>query len=231
MPNPGAGQGVDALGCLGERAAGCFDRGQFRQPVRVHAGRHVQHRVGDVQIGDPGPAVGDPGRGDLPEHRGQDSAPAVLDPRAPDPLGTYDLGHAGLGQRPQGQVVLEQAPRDLPHPRSQHVLQLRVRHRRGARPGEIGRHLVEQPARGGERVLGHRQRAAAGPGRAHRAPVAASANSPGSGSARTPRSVSRLSFCRIVSTREAVASSPSAVHTSLHRNGPAVSANTAAIRR
>jgi hypothetical protein len=130
---------------------------------------------------------------DLAEYRGQGAGAAVLDPGALDPVGVHDIGHAGLGERPQGQVVLEQSPGHLAHRRAQHVLQLRMRHRRGLRPGKIGRHLLEQAARDGERVLGRGQRTVGRPGpTGHLRP--ASVNRPGSVSSRTPRSSQALEF-------------------------------------
>uniref|UniRef100_UPI00404022CB hypothetical protein n=1 Tax=Streptomyces sp. TG1A-60 TaxID=3129111 RepID=UPI00404022CB len=123
VADAGAGQHVDAVDRLGEGAAGGLGRGEPGQPQAVHPGRHVQCGVGQVQIGRAGGSVGDPGRCDLPEHRGQDPPPAPLDPGALD-TGRIDhrIGPL-LAHRAQIQMVLEQLPGHLAHPRREQVLQ------------------------------------------------------------------------------------------------------------
>lgn len=95
VPDAGAGVGVDPLAGVGEAAADGLDRGEPGQPVRVHSVRQVQHRIGGVQVPHTSAAIGDPNHGDLAEHRGQQPAPAPLDPRAPDTGGVHDLFQYG----------------------------------------------------------------------------------------------------------------------------------------
>src|SRR5690606_7264095 len=207
-------------------------RGEPGQPVRVHSVRKVQHRIGRVQVRHAGAAVGDPDHRDLAEHRGQGAVPAPLDPGALAAFGVHDLLTTRLVPGPQGQVVLEQLPGDLAHPRSQQILQLRVRHHRRLGGRQLRGDRGEQPSRGGEGVLALRERT---PGRPHRAHhpcfLPSTLNSPDEGSARIPRSTSLFSFERIPSTCRGSVPRPRCSHTSLQRIAAPEVANKAMISR
>jgi len=132
-----------------ERAAGGLDRGEVAQPVRVFLGRQVEHRVGGMQVGLPGCAVGQPRDLDRPEDGGKLAGVAGLDSASTDPVGGRDIDPA-LPHRPQVQVVLEQLAQQGAALDVEAVLELGVGEHGGVGAVEEGEHRVEPLTAGGE---------------------------------------------------------------------------------
>ena len=61
----------DRLPGLLERAAGCLDRGQAAQPVRVRLAGQVELRVGGIEVGVPAVPIRQPGHRDRAEDAAQ----------------------------------------------------------------------------------------------------------------------------------------------------------------
>jgi hypothetical protein len=85
---------ADRLDRLVERPAGGLDGGQLAKPMGVLLLGQVQHRVGRVQVGGPGGAVGDARDADLAEHRGQAAGVTALG------VGVLDSGCVGYVDQP-----------------------------------------------------------------------------------------------------------------------------------
>ena len=124
QPDPGGP--ADRLDRLVERPAGGLDGG-LAKPVGVLFLGQVQHRVGRVQVGGPGGAVGDACDAGLAEHCGQAPGVTGLGVGVPHP---GCVGHLGQPLFPLGthvQVVLQELPQQLPAVGLELLLQPRVR--------------------------------------------------------------------------------------------------------
>jgi len=144
--DPDPGDVLDRVGCLDERTAHRFPRGQPGQARGVQAVGQVQDLVQRVHVAHVRRRIGQPINGDPAEHGRHGADVVVLDPRPSHTVGSvHPAGYAFLRGRGCGDHGLQRGPHQVPAAGPQRFLGLSQRHRPDRRaPAQPKRDLQQR---------------------------------------------------------------------------------------